>query len=134
MLGGYASQALSMAGAVLCPNALHPPTVESLLMLMTSPYESPPYDAPQSITVRAATGQLRVVSVWQAFGQSAAQAQRTIVHCKKNKDLEEMTVTFASISLAELTEIISRLNALTWVSAASLRVTTGGTFLERGRS
>jgi hypothetical protein len=56
------------------------------------------------------------------------------VHCKKNKDLEEMTVTFASISLAELTEIISRLNALTWVSAASLRVTTGGTFLERGRS
>jgi hypothetical protein len=74
------------------------------------------------------------VSVWQAFGQSAAQAQRTIVHRKKNKDLEEMTVTFASISLAELTEIISRLNALTWVSAASLRVTTGGTFLERGRS
>ncbi len=103
-------------------------------MLMTSPYESPSCDASPSITVRAATGQLRVVSVWQAFGPSAAQAQRTSVHCKKNKGLEEMTVTFASISLAELTEIISRLNALTWVSAASLRVTTGSSFPERGPS
>ncbi|QIE25819.1 hypothetical protein SBC1_49080 (plasmid) [Caballeronia sp. SBC1] len=101
---------------------------------MTSRYESPDYDAPPSITVRAATGQLRVVSVWQAFGQSAAQAQGTIVHCKKNKDLEEMTVTFASISLAELTEIIDRLNALPWVSAASLRVAAGASSLEPGRS
>jgi hypothetical protein len=101
-------------------------------MLTTNSYEFPSYDAPPSITVRAATGQLRIVSVWQAFGPSAAQAQRTSVHCKKDKDLEEMTVTFASISLAELTEIISRLNALTWVSAASLRVTTVGTSLERG--
>jgi len=87
--------------------------------------------------VRAATGQLRVVSVWQAFGQSAARAQGTIVHCKKNKGLEEMTVTFASISLAELTEIMGRLNALPWVSAASLRVTpgtTGAVALELGRS
>ena len=50
------------------------------------------------------------------------------MHCKKNKGLEEMTVTFASISLAELTEIIGRLNALPWVSAASLRVTTGSRF------
>jgi hypothetical protein len=98
---------------------------------MTSRYECPLDDAPPSITVRAATGQLRVVSVWQAFGQSAAQAQRTIVHCKKNKDLEEMTVTFDSISLAELTEIIGRLNALPWVSAASLRVSTGAASLER---
>lgn len=92
---------------------------------MTSQYECLVDDAPPSITVRAATGQLRVVSVWQAFGQSAAQAQRTIVKCKKNKDLEEMTVTFDSISLAELTEIIGRLSALPWVSAASLRVATG---------
>ena len=98
---------------------------------MTSRYECPAYDAPPSITVRAATGQLRVVSVWQAFGRSAAQAQRTIVHCQKNKDLEEMTVTFASISLAELTEIIGRLKALPWVSAASLRFATGAASLER---
>lgn len=81
----------------------------------------------------AATGQLRVASVWQAFGRSAAQAQRAIAHCKKDKDLEEMTITFASISLAELTEIIGRLNALPWVRAASLRVATGTASLERDR-
>jgi len=66
-----------------------------------------------------------VVSVWQAFGQSAAHAQRIIVHCKKKKDLEAMTITFACISLAELTESIDRLNALPWVDAASFRVPTG---------
>ena len=98
---------------------------------MTSQYECLVDDAPPSITVRAATGQLRVVSVWQAFGHSAAQAQRTIVRCKKNKDLEEMTVTFDSISLAELTEIIGRLSALPWVSAASLRVATGKGMVNR---
>jgi len=86
--------------------------------------------------VRAATGQLRVVSVWQAFGRSAGQARRTIVHCKKKKDLEAMTVTFASISLAELTEIIDRLNALPWVDAASFCVATGAATRDfpRGRS
>jgi len=92
---------------------------------MTSRSVCPVCDAPPSITVRAATGQLRVVSVWQAFGQSAAQVRRTILHCKKKKVLEAMTVTFASISLAELTEIIDRLNALPWVDAASFRVATG---------
>jgi hypothetical protein len=91
----------------------------------------PAYDASPSITVRAGTGQLRVVSVWQAFGRSAVRAQRTIAHCKKNKDLEEMTVTFASISLAELTEIIDRLNALPWVSGASLQVAMGAASLEQ---
>ena len=84
--------------------------------------------------MRAATGQLRVVSVWQAFGQCAAQAERTTVHCKRKNGLEEMTVTFESISLAELSEITRRLNALSWVSAASLHFATGAAPSERGRS
>src|SRR5471032_1759925 len=57
--------------------------LKSVLTLMTSQYKCPAYDVSPSITVRAATGQLRVVSVWQAFGRSSAQAQRTIAHCKK---------------------------------------------------
>jgi len=44
-----------------------------------------------------------------------------------------MTVTFASISLVELTEIIDRLNALPWVSAASLRVAAGAASLALGQ-
>ena len=84
--------------------------------------------------MRAATGQLRVVSVWQAFGRCAAQAERTTVHCKRKNGLEEMTVTFESISLTELSEIIGRLNALPWVSAASLHVATGAAPYERDRS
>lgn len=47
------------------------------------------------------------------------------MHCKRKNGLEEMTVTFESISLAELGEIIRRLNALPWVSAASLHLATG---------
>jgi len=101
---------------------------------MTSQYEHPAPPATPSITVRAATGQLRVVSVWQAFGQCAAQAERTTVHCKRKNGLEEMTVTFESISLAELSEITRRLNALSWVSAASLHFATGAAPSERGRS
>jgi hypothetical protein len=89
---------------------------------------------PQSVTVRAPPGQLRVVSVWQAFGQYAAQAERTTVHCKRKNNYEEMTVTFGSISLAELSEIARRLNALPWVSAASLHVATGAASPERDRS
>jgi hypothetical protein len=88
---------------------------------MTSQYEKLAPAAPPSVTVRAA-GHLRVVAVWQAFGEYAAQVQRTTVHCKRKTNLEEMTVTFRSTSLQDLSEITRRLNALSWVSAASLHV------------
>jgi len=101
---------------------------------MTSRYQHPAHPGPPRITVRAAMGQLRVVSVWQAFGRCAAHAQRRTVHGKRKKGLEEMTVTFESISLAELAKITRGLNALPWVSAASMRVATGAIFLERDRS
>jgi hypothetical protein len=65
-------------------------------------------------------GQLRIISVWQALGQHASQAKRTTVHCHRKHDLEEMTVTFGSVSPAELTEIAHRLSELPWVVAASL--------------
>jgi hypothetical protein len=101
---------------------------------MTSRYEHPAHATPPSITVRAAAGQLRVVSVWQAFGRCAAQAGRATVQCKRKNGLEEMTVTFESISFTELSEIIVRLNALSWVSAASLHVATGAASPGRDRS
>jgi hypothetical protein len=53
------------------------------------------------------------------------------VHCKLKNGLEEMTVTFESISLAELSEITRRLNAMPWASAASLHAATGATSPER---
>src|ERR1700730_12594206 len=98
---------------------------------MTSQFEHPAHPAPPSITVRAATGQLRVVSVWQAFGRCAAQAQRTTVHCKRKNGLEEMPVTFESNSLADLSELPGRLNALSGVNAAPLHVATGAASPER---
>lgn len=88
---------------------------------MTCPDERQPDAAPLSVTVRAAAGQLRIIPVWQALGQHAAQAKRTRVHCSRKHDIDEMTVTFESVSPAELAEIARRLNAQPWVVAASLQ-------------
>jgi len=119
---------------VRCPYERLQPTVDSALTSMTSRYEHPAPPATPSITVWTATDQLRVVSVWQAIGRCAAQAQRTTAHCKRKNGLEEMTVVFETISPAELREIICRLNALSCASAASLHVATGVAPSERDRS
>ncbi len=85
---------------------------------MTRPDERQTVATPASITVRAAAGQLRIISVWQALGQSASQATRTTVHCHSK-------ITFGPVSPAELTEITHRLSVLPWVVAATLHVAKG---------
>ncbi|TCG03850.1 hypothetical protein BZM27_45265 [Paraburkholderia steynii] len=74
-----------------------------------------------SLTVRAAAGQLRILPVWQALGPHAAQARRTRVHCSRKHNVDEMTVTFESVSTSDLREVTWRLNAQSWVVATSLR-------------
>jgi HPt (histidine-containing phosphotransfer) domain-containing protein len=63
---------------------------------------------------------LRIIPVWQALGAHAAQAKRTRIHCNQKHNFDEMTVTFTSISPADLTEITRRLNTQKWVVSASL--------------
>ncbi|MGF6759028.1 hypothetical protein [Paraburkholderia sp. GAS334] len=75
-----------------------------------------------SITVRAAAGQLKIIPVWQALGQHASQARRTRVHCHRKHQFDEMTVTFESISRADVLDIARRVSALPWVVAATLDV------------
>ncbi|OAJ51723.1 hypothetical protein A6V36_36845 [Paraburkholderia ginsengiterrae] len=87
---------------------------------MTYPDKHPGDDTPSSITVRAAAGQLRIVPVWQALGQHAAQAKRTRLRHNEKHNIEEITVTFESVSPADLAEIVGRLSTLSWVVAASL--------------
>ena len=89
---------------------------------MTSQYEHPAEATPSSITVRAAAGQLRIVPVWQALGRLAPQAKRTRVHQNRKHDFDEMTITFESVSPADLIDIARRLSAQTWVIAASLHI------------
>ena len=88
--------------------------------------------APPSLTVRAAAGQLRVIAIWRALGQHAAQAKRTNVHCSRKHGFEELTVTFEAVSPAELVAIAWRLRAQSWVVAASLH--TAGTASQPVRS
>jgi len=87
---------------------------------MTYPDKHPADDTPSSITVRAAAGQLRIVPVWQAFGQHAAQAIRNGLRHNDTHNIAEMTVSFESVSPADQAEIARRLSALPWVLAASL--------------
>jgi hypothetical protein len=89
---------------------------------MTSQYEHPAKATPSSLTVRAAAGQLRIIPVWQALGRHAPQAKRTQVHQNRKHDFDEMTITFESVSPAELTDIARRLSAQPWVIAASLHI------------
>lgn len=89
------------------------------LALTASPSENQPGATSLSLTVRAATGELRIVAVWQALGEHAAQARQSRVHCHAKQNVDEMTVTFASISPSELAGIAQRLNALPWVVVAS---------------
>ncbi|MEX3985283.1 hypothetical protein AB4Y45_40735 [Paraburkholderia sp. EG287A] len=74
-----------------------------------------------SLTVRAATGELKIIAVCQAIGEHAAQAGRARIHQDSKHNFEEITVMFESISSADLTEIAGRLNALPWVTVATPR-------------
>jgi hypothetical protein len=94
---------------------------------MTHSHEDPADGACASITIRTAAGQLRIIPVWQALGAHAAQARRTRVHWSDKHNFDEMTVTFESISAADLAEITRRLNVHGWVVAASLH-TAGPSF------
>ena|SRR5258708_4976041 len=91
---------------------------------MTHRDEHPADCAAPGITVRAAAGQLRVIPVWQALGQYAAQAMRARVHCSRKHDFDEMTIMFESVSPAVPADIARRLSAQSWVVAASLRLGT----------
>ncbi|MPW22916.1 hypothetical protein GCT13_40565 [Paraburkholderia sp. CNPSo 3157] len=71
--------------------------------------------------MRAGAGQLRILPVWQALGQHAAQARRTRIHCSKKHNVDEMTVMFEAVSTSDLREVAWRLNAQSWVVATSLQ-------------
>ncbi|MFL9860025.1 hypothetical protein PQR72_30550 [Paraburkholderia madseniana] len=88
---------------------------------MTYPDKHQTDATPSSITVRTAAGQLRIIPVWQAFGQHAAQAKRTQLHRSEKHNIDEMTVAFESVSPADLAEIVERLRTQPWVVAASLQ-------------
>ncbi|SOE45885.1 hypothetical protein SAMN05446635_5363 [Burkholderia sp. OK233] len=95
-------------------------TVDLGITEMTYPDKHPPDATPSSITVRAAAGQLRIVPVWQALGQHAAQAKRTRLRHNEKHNFDEMTVTFESVSPEDLAAIASRLSTLSSVMVASL--------------
>jgi hypothetical protein len=88
---------------------------------MTYPDTHPANDTPSGITVRAAAGQLRIIPVWQALGQHAAQAKRPRLYHNEKYKFDEMTVSFESVALADLAEIVERLRTQSWVVAASLQ-------------
>lgn len=90
-----------------------------MITAMTYPDKHPTDANPSSITVRAAAGQLRIVPVWQALGQHASQGKRTRLRHNEKHNIDEMTVTFESVSPEDLAKIARRLSILPWVVAAS---------------
>jgi hypothetical protein len=88
---------------------------------MTDPDTQSGDDAPSSVTVRAAAGQLRIVPVWQALGQHAAHAKRTRLHLSEKHNFDEMTISFESVPPGDLAEIVERLRTQPWVVAATLQ-------------
>ncbi|RDU99375.1 hypothetical protein [Trinickia dinghuensis] len=69
-----------------------------------------------NLAVRAAAGELRIISIWQALGRYGAKAKRTRVHRDGKKRIDELIVTFESIAPAELSPIVAQLNAEPWVA------------------
>ena len=95
-------------------------TVDLVITAMTYPDKHPADATPSSVTVRTAAGQLRIIPVWQALGQHAAQAKRTRLRHDEKHNFDEMTVSFESVAPADLAEIARRLSTLPWVVATSL--------------
>ncbi|QCP50324.1 hypothetical protein FAZ95_14770 [Trinickia violacea] len=91
---------------------------------MTNRITHPNADIRSTLTVRAAAGQLRIVPVWQALGPHAAHAKQGGIRCDVKRNVDELRVTFESVSVDDLTEIAERLNAQSWVVAASLKAGT----------
>jgi hypothetical protein len=91
---------------------------------MNTPISHPTADLRSVLTVRAAAGQLRIVPVWQALGPYAANAKRGRIRCDAKQKVDELSVTFESVSVDDLNEIAKKLNAQSWVVAASLRTAT----------
>lgn len=72
------------------------------------------------LTVRAATGHLRVIPVWQALGERGIHAVAIRVRCHAKENLDELILTFDSASRDEWIEVTLRLNRHSWVVATSV--------------
>lgn len=66
------------------------------------------------LTVRAKTGNLRVVAAWQVLGCDAHHADHVRVRVDHRHGYEEMTVTFAGVSSDTLATMVDRLIGLPW--------------------
>jgi hypothetical protein len=91
---------------------------------MNEPISHRTADIRSILTVRAVAGQLRIVPVWQALGPHAAHAKQGRIRCDAKHKVDEMSVTLESVSIDDLDEIAKKLNAQSWVVAASLQTAT----------
>jgi hypothetical protein len=99
-------------------------TTGSSSQSMNEPISHPSADIRSILTVRAVAGQLRIVPVWQALGPHAANAKQGRIRCDAKHKVDELSVTFESVPVDDLNEIAQKLNAQSWVVAASLRTAT----------
>jgi hypothetical protein len=67
------------------------------------------------LKVRTATGQLRVVAVWQLLQSYPSSVEEVVFSFDRRNGYEEMTVSLAATSSSQLREIVARLVALPWV-------------------
>jgi hypothetical protein len=66
------------------------------------------------LTVRAETGNLRIVAIWQALGCKADRAEHVRTRVDRRHGFEEMTITFAAVPPDTLGDMVNRLIALPW--------------------
>jgi hypothetical protein len=67
------------------------------------------------LTVRARTGDLRIVAAWQVLDHEARHADHVRIRIDHRHHFEEMTVTFVAVSPDTLIDMVGSLARLPWV-------------------
>ncbi|SOE63697.1 hypothetical protein SAMN05414139_02365 [Burkholderia sp. D7] len=88
---------------------------DSTVQSLSGQYSASRQTGRYRLTVRARTGDLRIVAAWQVLGHEARHADHVRIRIDHRHHFEEMTVTFVAVSPDTLIAMVGRLVRLPWV-------------------
>ncbi|MCG1055363.1 hypothetical protein KQH49_10620 [Mycetohabitans sp. B5] len=80
-----------------------------------------PQPATVRLTVRASTGELRIIAVWAALGAYASHVTQSRIRCNRKLAIDVLELNFRDIPDAALTDIAAYLSAAPWVRDARVQ-------------
>jgi len=86
-----------------------------IVQSMSARYSTSVQTSRYRLTVRAKTGDLRIVAVWKVLGCEARHADHVRIRIDRRHHFEEMSVTFAAVPPDALIDMVGRLVKLPWV-------------------